>query len=99
MVSFLVFNWFRLVVGVTFDWSCDRNVTEVVTVDLDPTENTVLFNDARVIISNFPQSNASTLKCLHIQDAIPANETSLDDFWEIRTDTETNVTTYLGTKN
>ena len=50
MVSFLVFNWFRLFVGVSFDWSCDGNVTEVVTVDLDPTENTVLFNDAQVII-------------------------------------------------
>ena len=48
MIAFLVFNWFRLVVGVTFDWSCDRNVTEVVTADFDPTENTVLFNDAQV---------------------------------------------------
>ena len=49
MTAFLVFNWFRLFVGVTFDWSCDRNVTEVITADLDPTEDTVLFNNAQVI--------------------------------------------------
>ena len=58
----MVFNWFRLVVGVTFDWSCDRNVTGVVTADFDPAEDTVLFNDAQVIISNFLHSNALTLK-------------------------------------
>ena len=50
MASFLVFNWFRLVVGVTFDWSCDRNVTEVVTADFDPEENTVLFKNAQVAV-------------------------------------------------
>ena len=50
MASFLVFNWFRLVVGVTFDWSCDRNVTEVITADFDPAENTVFFKNAQVIV-------------------------------------------------
>ena len=49
MSAFLVFNWFRLFVGVTFDWSCDRNVTHVITADLDPTKDTVLFNNAQVI--------------------------------------------------
>ena len=49
MSTFLVFNWFRLFVGVTFDWSCDRNVTEVITADFDPTDDTVLLNNAQVI--------------------------------------------------
>ena len=49
MASYLVFNWFRLVVGVTFDWSCDRNVMEVVTADFDPAENNVIFNKTQVI--------------------------------------------------
>ena len=34
---------------------------------------------------------------LQLQEVVSANETNLDDFWEIRTNVETNVTTYLGT--
>ena len=105
MAAFLVFNWFRLVVGATFDWSCDHNVQEVVTAALDPSNGSVIFSNDQVVAMHW-QAGKTKIENFYstvensgsdvFQVAIPANETNLDYFWEVRTDKEANITTYLG---
>ena len=53
MAAFLVFNWFRLVVGATFDWSCDHNVQEVITAAFDPSNGAVMFSNNQVVATHW----------------------------------------------